>query len=101
MNGLKKNQIGILIAVIVVALGLVVYFVWLRPVTTPNVSVTEVTTSNIAQETFLALAAQLGPVAFDTSIFSNARFQALVDLKTPILPEPEGRNDPFGVIGRD
>ena len=68
MNGLKKNQIGILIAVVIVALGLVVYFVWLRPVTTPNVSVTEVTTSNIAQETFLALAAQ----AANQSLGKNA-----------------------------
>lgn len=97
----KKNQLGLIIAIVVIVAGLVVYFVWLRPSTTPNVSSTDAAGSSAAQETFLALAAQLGPVAFDTSIFSNARFQSLVDLKTPILPEPGGRTDPFAVIGRN
>lgn len=53
---------------------------------------------NRAQTEFQALVGELAPISFDTGIFSDPRFNALVDLTTPIAPEPVGRLDPFAVI---
>ncbi len=38
------------------------------------------------------------PSAFNTKIFSDPRFSALVDLTTQITPESPGRIDPFAPI---
>jgi hypothetical protein len=46
---------------------------------------------------FKALINEL-PDSFDTRIFSDARFNALVDLTTRISPESLGRLDPFASI---
>lgn len=53
-----------------------------------------------AEERFLTLAGELSPISFDTSIFTDPRFLALVDLATPITPEIPGRADPFAPLGR-
>ena len=53
-----------------------------------------------AEVSFINLVSQLGAVEFDTHIFDDPRFNALVDMRTPILPEPAGRKDPFGPLGR-
>jgi hypothetical protein len=47
---------------------------------------------------FLNLSSQIGPISFDTSVFSDPRFMALTDIHTAILPESVGRNDPFASI---
>lgn len=52
-------------------------------------------TSTPAQTQFQALASELEPITFDTSIFTDPRFTALVDIATAITPEPAGRTDPF------
>lgn len=53
---------------------------------------------NEAQMQFQILASELQPIAFDTSIFSDPRFVALVDLATPVAPESVGRLDPFSPL---
>jgi len=53
---------------------------------------------NQAQTEFQMLVGELTPISFDSSIFSDARFNALVDLATPISPEPVGRLDPFAAV---
>jgi len=53
---------------------------------------------NEAQLRFNALVSELGSISFDTRIFSDPRFEALVDLATPIAPETSGRFDPFAPI---
>jgi hypothetical protein len=53
---------------------------------------------NQAQVQFKMLVSELQPISFDTSIFTDPRFAALVDLATPVLPETSGRLDPFAVI---
>lgn len=50
------------------------------------------------QTEFESLVSQLEPISFNTEIFSDPRFVSLVDLKTPISPEPSGRVDPFAPI---
>lgn len=93
-----SKKTSIIIAAAVVVLGVVAYFLWLRPDTEENVSVDGYGPATEAQATFLTLAAQLEPVAFDASILSDPRFLALVDIKTIILPEEGGRSDPFAPL---
>ncbi|HRH55262.1 MAG TPA: hypothetical protein PK609_00115 [Candidatus Paceibacterota bacterium] len=92
---LPKNAVSI-IALVVVVVGAGVYFIWMREPATPNVSIDDTLSSaNEAQASFLILAEQLEPVAFDASILSDPRFLALVDIQTIIVPEAAGREDPF------
>lgn len=92
----KKKTI--MIAGAVVVLGLVAYFVWLRPQPQENVSIVGYGPTGQAQATFLTLAAQLQPIAFDASVLADPRFMALVDIKTVIVPEATGRTDPFAPL---
>ena len=61
-------------------------------------ALTNTATSTAAQVQFQALANELGPITFDTSIFSDPRFEALVSFTASITPEQAGRNDPFAPI---
>lgn len=48
---------------------------------------------------FESLAATLQSISFkDTSLFTDPRFVSLINLETPIVPEPRGRIDPFAVL---
>lgn len=53
-----------------------------------------------AEVSFIALVSQLGPIEFDTRLLSDPRFLSLVDIRTEVVPEPQGRTDPFGPLGR-
>lgn len=92
----KKKTI--IIAAAIVVLGVVAYFLWLRPTTEENVSVVGFGPTGQAQATFLTLAAQLQPIAFNASVLSDPRFAALIDIKTVIAPEASGRTDPFAPL---
>lgn len=52
---------------------------------------------NPAQTRFQALISKL-PIAFDSSIFADPRFNTLIDLTTQVSPESAGRLDPFAPI---
>ena len=54
--------------------------------------------TNQAQMQFETLVGELQPVSFNTKIFSDARFNALVNISTPISPESIGRLDPFAAL---
>ena len=56
------------------------------------------TSVNQAQTQFQTLVNELKPISFVTDLFSDARFNALVDLTTPVTPEPAGRLDPFAPL---
>jgi hypothetical protein len=53
-----------------------------------------------AEQQFIDLAGRLSAITFDTSIFSDPRLSALVNLATPITRENQGRPDPFAPLGR-
>ncbi|MBI4088944.1 hypothetical protein HY415_02505 [Candidatus Kaiserbacteria bacterium] len=53
---------------------------------------------NQAQLQFETLIGALQPVSFDTSIFSDARFNTLTDITTPVSPESFGRLDPLAPL---
>lgn len=63
-----------------------------------SATLTAVPSGNAAQSRFESLVGQLGPINFDTKIFSDPRFNSLVDLKTPISAETAGRADPFAPV---
>lgn len=92
----KKTSVTVAAAVVV--LGIAAYFFWMRTPAEPNVTISDAGAASVAQATFLTLAARLEPVAFDASILSDERFLSLVDIKTAILPEDSGRNDPFAPL---
>lgn len=91
---MKSNSTLIIITAIVVGAGAYWYFF---TGTGNQPSLTESTSENTAQIQFKALISQL-PTSFDTSIFSDVRFNALVDLTTQISPESLGRLDPFASV---
>ena len=92
----KKNT-TLLIAGAIVVLGLVAYFVWMKPSSGEAITITDGPASG-AQAVFLNLANQLEPIAFDARVLSDPRFTGLVDIKTTIVPEAGGRNDPFAPL---
>lgn len=89
------SNLSIAAGALVLALG-AYWFFFTGTGNQPPLSVT--TTGNEAQSRFQTLLSELGPVTFDTSVFSDPRFNALVDLSTPITPESSGRPDPFAAI---
>ena len=54
--------------------------------------------TNQAQMQFETLVGELQSVSFNTSIFSDARFNALVDITTPVALESFGRLDPLAPL---
>lgn len=52
-----------------------------------------------AEFTFITLASQIDRIVFDTAILDDPRFQALQDIRTAVIPEASGKNDPFAPIG--
>lgn len=93
---MKPNYVLILIVTIVVAAGAYWYF-FTGNGNDPSLSATS-TSTNQAQTQFETLVGELQPISFDSSIFSDARFNALVDLATPVSPESTGRLDPFAAV---
>lgn len=91
---MKSNVIQISIAAIVVAAGAYWYFF---TGTGNEPPLTESTSENLAQVQFQTLMSTL-PISFNTAIFSDSRFNALVDLTTQISPESSGRLDPFATL---
>ncbi|MDP2651628.1 MAG: hypothetical protein Q8O94_00640 [bacterium] len=84
-----------IIALLIAALGIYWYFSS-RTGDQPALSASK--TESPAQTKFQTLVGQLTPITFNTTIFSDARFNAFVDLTTPVAPEPSGRLDPFAAV---
>lgn len=91
---LSGNTIFLVVATLIVAGGIYWYFF----TGSPQAPITAVGPSNAAQAQFETLIGELGPITFDLTILSDPRFAALVDLTTPISPEPVGRRDPFAPV---
>lgn len=92
---MKSNTIILIAAVIIVAAGIFWYY---STKTGNEAPLTVLTAENQAQTRFQAMFGELQPISFDTSIFSDTRFAALVNLATQISPETAGRIDPFAVV---
>jgi len=96
MNLSRKNLTYIAVGIIV--LGVVAYFFIGRSAPEDTITVFGDAPTSLAQTTFLNLAAQLDPVSFDATVLSDPRFSALQDIHTSIVPEAQGRIDPFAPL---
>ncbi|MHB8710130.1 MAG: hypothetical protein ACYC6X_01090 [Minisyncoccota bacterium] len=93
---MKPNTTLILVITLLVAAGAYWYF-FMGTGNQPPLSA-EKGFTNQAQVQFQTLVGELQPISFNTSIFSDARFNALVDITTSVSPEPVGRLDPLAPI---
>ncbi len=64
-----------------------------------SVSISEMGGASDTEQQFVSLSSELSLITFDTTIFSDPRFQALSDIHTSVLTEPQGRHDPFAALG--
>jgi hypothetical protein len=94
----RKNILTLAAAAIVLLGGFYYFFFMAESSDDAVLSANEPATD--AEVSFIALVSQLDPIEFDTRILEDARFKALVDIHTQVLPEPVGRTDPFGPLGR-
>jgi hypothetical protein len=87
------------ILLIVVSLVLAGGVYWYMSLNSGNQAPLTTTTADSAmQSQYQALASQLAPVSFDTSIFAAPKFKALIDLAVQVEPETLGRLDPFAPL---
>lgn len=93
---MKSNTIILIVATLVVAAGAYWYF-FTDTGNQPPISADTAVESG-AQLQFKALASQLQSITFDTGIFGDPRFKALVDITTPVASETLGRSDPLAPI---
>lgn len=91
-KGNLKNTLG---AVGVLVILGVLYWYFFGGSSTPPPPVSETLPASDAAQEFLDLAGELATVSFDPTIFSDPRFSSLVDISTAVIPEAEGRPDPF------
>ena len=91
---MKSNTVLIVIVTLFLAAGAYWYFFTggEQPPLSSDASLNE------AQTQFQTLISELQPISFDTRMFSDARFNALVDITTPIASETSGRQDPFATV---
>lgn len=92
---MKSNTIILIVVSVIVVAGVFWYYST-KTGNEPPLSV--LSSENKSQTRFQTLVSGLQSISFNTNIFSDARFMALVDLATPITPETAGRLDPFAVV---
>lgn len=71
------------------------------PMTTGSVSTLPGGGDNAEGQDILDLANKLSAMSIDSQLFSSPLFKNLKDFDTPLLPEPQGRPNPFAQIGVD
>lgn len=93
---MKTNTLIVIVLTLLIAGGVYWYFSSRDAVPEPPLSAGAAV--NSAQVRFQTLLNELTPITFDTSIFSDPRFNSLVDIATNVTPEPTGRPDPFAPV---
>lgn len=94
MNTLSQHTVWILVGIALLLGG----YWYMSSRSSIEPSLMSGVTLNEAQIRFQTLVGELRSVSFDTDIFSDPRFTSLVDLATPVAPEPVGRIDPFAPV---
>jgi hypothetical protein len=97
MNNLPRRTLILYICGGIVLLGAIYYYGFYNRDSGSAVVNSDVTAS-AAEISFITLVGQIDPITFDVSILSNPRFAALQDIRTAVLPEAQGRKDPFAVF---
>lgn len=95
---MKSNPVFLIFSSLLIIAGVYWYF-FTGTGEAPPLTVSDTPVSQ-AQTQFQALVSELRPISFNTALFSDPRFNALVDLTTPISPETSGRLDPFAPLNK-
>lgn len=95
---MKSNTTTIIILTVLIAAGGYWYFFMGSSGSQQPLTSSAPKSKNAAQTQFQALVTELSPISFNTAIFSDPKFTSLVDLATPVSPEPSGRLDPFAPV---
>ncbi|MEK7144393.1 MAG: hypothetical protein AAB794_00835 [Patescibacteria group bacterium] len=93
---MKSNSTLTIATVALVVAGLAYWYFFTDTGNEPPLSTS--TRTNVAQMQFETLVGELEPISFNTSIFSDARFNALADITTAVSPESFGRVDPLAPL---
>ncbi len=93
---MKSTTVLIITTTALIFAGIAYWYFFTGTGNEPSLS-TDIPT-NQAQMQFETLVGELQPISFNTSIFSDARFNALVDITTSVSPESFGRLDPLAPI---
>ncbi|HWH07401.1 MAG TPA: hypothetical protein VNU47_02685 [Candidatus Paceibacterota bacterium] len=94
---LSRNTI-IVIVFIVLSLGIAAYF-FLGRDTEDDAVVTQSSVGSTAEILFINLASQIQSIEFDDELLLDPRFTKLIDIRVVVVPEAEGRRDPFAELG--
>lgn len=89
----SRNTIAI-VALGIVLVGAAAYMLFARGSEQTGVVATEGPVSS-AEFTFITLASQIDRIVFDTAVLDDPRFQSLRNIRTAVIPESIGKNDPF------
>lgn len=98
MSSLLKNIFFALALAGILWLGYRIFFAADDTSETLNAGV--VTEASRDTQEFLRTLQQLRGITLNQQIFTDPRFQSLVDQRQPIIPEPIGRQNPFAPIGQ-
>lgn len=94
----RKTLLTIACVVIVVAGGF--YYFFFFAVNPSDSVISTGAPASAAEVSFISLVGKLEPITFDTSMLADPRFTSLVDIRTNVVSEPQGRTDPFAPLGR-
>jgi hypothetical protein len=92
-----QSKIIIIVVIAVAILGGVYLFFFNSSSDTSAVGPDNSQSATVAETKFVELSTQAQSINFDTSIFSDPRFTALVDTRTSVIPVQTGRPDPFAL----
>ncbi len=95
----------IIVGIVFLSFGLVVYRIFISPsvpvVVSQEASTGVPTDIESAGNTILALVEKMRSISIDVAFFESPLFTNLRDTSNPVLPEPQGRPNPFESIGGD
>jgi len=94
---MTRSNILLIISVIIVLGGGVYYFFFFDRADTSALTSDTILASDAELE-FMTLVSRLDPIVFDTRLLSDPRFVNRQDLRTTIIPENAGRQDPFAPL---
>ena len=83
-----------------ITLGIFVYYFFIRS-STPVTDLVIPADSQVVGQDILVLVDKLSAISIDSSFLTSPLFSNLKDLETPLIPEIQGRLNPFAVFGAD
>lgn len=106
MNVYKFKNTGNSTVIVIVVLATVMLLGWYSLTSTKNNELETVSTEasqqlDAASTKFLESLNELNSIVLDTTVFQSPAYSQLKDFSRPIMPEPQGRANPFADINTD